>query len=80
MARPVSYNINDKPLESDISVANMPDGYQGEGFFATNLGKVVGLARQNSIWPLPSLLPAVVLNLWLPWPRITTWRALVRND
>jgi len=53
MARPVSYNINEKPLESDISVASMPDGYQGEGFFATNLSKVVGLARQNSIWPLP---------------------------
>jgi len=53
MARPVSYNINEKPLESDISVATMPEGYQGEGFFATNLSKVVGLARQNSIWPLP---------------------------
>lgn len=53
MARPVSYNINDKPLESDISVANMPDGYQGEGFFAMKLSDVVGLARKNSIWPLP---------------------------
>jgi NADH-quinone oxidoreductase subunit B len=31
----------------------MPDGHQGEGFFATNLSKVVGLARRNSIWPLP---------------------------
>ena len=53
MVRPVSYNINDKPLESDISVANMPDGYQGEGFFAMKLSDVVGLARKNSIWPLP---------------------------
>lgn len=53
MARPVSYNINDKPLERDISVANMPDGYQGEGFFAMKLSDVVGLARKNSIWPLP---------------------------
>ena len=25
----------------------------GEGFFATSLGKVIGLARKNSIWPLP---------------------------
>ncbi|MGZ3951782.1 MAG: NADH-quinone oxidoreductase subunit B, partial [Flavisolibacter sp.] len=53
MARPVSYNIKDKPLESDISVADMPDGYQGEGFFAAKLSDVVGLARKNSIWPLP---------------------------
>jgi len=53
MARPVSYNVNDKPLESDISIANMPEGYQGEGFFAMKLSDVVGLARRNSIWPLP---------------------------
>ncbi|MFM2388064.1 MAG: hypothetical protein RL660_2821 [Bacteroidota bacterium] len=31
----------------------MPEGYTGEGFFATSLDKVVGLARQNSLWPLP---------------------------
>src|SRR5690349_25032736 len=53
MARPVSYNINEKPLETDISVSSMPDGYQGEGFFAAKLSDVVGLARKNSIWPLP---------------------------
>jgi NADH-quinone oxidoreductase subunit B len=32
MARPVSYNVNEKPLESDISIAELPEGYQGEGF------------------------------------------------
>src|SRR5215204_3017829 len=53
MARPVSYNIKEKPLEKDISIASMPDGYQGEGFFASKLSDVVGLARRNSIWPLP---------------------------
>ncbi|MEI6946777.1 NADH-quinone oxidoreductase subunit B [Paraflavisolibacter sp. H34] len=53
MARPVSYNINEKPLVQDISLANMPEGYQGEGFFTTKLSDVVGLARKNSIWPLP---------------------------
>src|SRR4028118_1523659 len=53
MARPVSYNIKEKPLERDISVAEMPEGYQGEGFFAGKLSDVVGLARKNSIWPLP---------------------------
>ncbi len=51
--RPVSYNIKVKELESDISMAEMPDGHIGEGFFATNLNNVIGLARQNSIWPLP---------------------------
>ena len=25
----------------------------GEGFMATSFEKVVGLARKNSIWPLP---------------------------
>src|ERR1700752_4477771 len=53
MTRPVSYNINKKPLVSDISMAEMPDGHQGEGFMATNFDKVIGLARKNSIWPLP---------------------------
>jgi len=30
-----------------------PDGLHGEGFFATSLSKVIGLARSNSMWPLP---------------------------
>ena len=33
MARPVAYNVNEKPLVQDISVGEMPEGYQGEGFF-----------------------------------------------
>ena len=53
MDRPVSYNIHPKGLEKDISMAEMPEGSMGEGFFATTLDKVVGLARKNSIWPLP---------------------------
>ncbi len=53
MSRPVSYNITKKPLVSDISVGEMPNGHQGEGFFATSLDSVIGLARKNSIWPLP---------------------------
>ncbi len=35
MARPVSYNITEKPLEKDVSWVDMPEGYQGEGFFCT---------------------------------------------
>ena len=53
MARPVSYNINQKKLETDISMGSSPEGYSGEGFFATKLSDVIGLARKNSIWPLP---------------------------
>jgi NADH-quinone oxidoreductase subunit B len=53
MARPVSYNIHEKPLERDISIVDMPEGHQGEGFFASKLSDVVGLARKNSLWPLP---------------------------
>ncbi len=30
-----------------------PAGYAGEGYFATKLSDVVGLARANSLWPLP---------------------------
>src|SRR5258706_15592096 len=36
-----------------VIVSDKPDGLEGAGFFATNLEKVVGLARKNSIWPLP---------------------------
>lgn len=38
---------------SEIKLVEKPDGYEGAGFFATSLDKVVGLARKNSIWPLP---------------------------
>ena len=37
MARPVHIILRKKPLETDISIGEMPEGYQGEGFFATNL-------------------------------------------
>jgi len=49
MPRPVRFNIN-----ADVKlVKEGPEGYMGEGFFATGFDKVVGLARKNSIWPLP---------------------------
>ncbi|HSQ44452.1 MAG TPA: NADH-quinone oxidoreductase subunit B [Ginsengibacter sp.] len=53
MARPVQYNITDKKVEAPIALATAPEGLTGEGFFATKLSDVVGLARKNSIWPLP---------------------------
>src|SRR5688572_33498110 len=36
-----------------VKVSEAPDGLNGPGFFATRLDKAVGLARKNSIWPLP---------------------------
>ncbi|MEH6305008.1 NADH-quinone oxidoreductase subunit B [Olivibacter sp. CPCC 100613] len=38
---------------SDIKLAPAPPGVTGSGFFATTLDKAVGLARANSLWPLP---------------------------
>lgn len=46
MSRPVQFN-------NTIKFEGIPEGYMGEGFMATNFEKVVGLARKNSIWPLP---------------------------
>ncbi len=40
-------------MTTDIKIAEAPPGHTGEGFFATSLDKVIGLARSNSIWPLP---------------------------
>ncbi|HEU4719402.1 MAG TPA: NADH-quinone oxidoreductase subunit B [Bacteroidia bacterium] len=36
-----------------LEIAKSPLGMEGPGFFATSLEKAVGLARKNSIWPLP---------------------------
>src|SRR4249920_3236147 len=55
MSRPVRFNIH--PIEANtanaVGVAEAPEGYSGEGFFTTKLSDVVGLARKNSLWPLP---------------------------
>ncbi len=37
---------------SDIKIVQAPEGVQGEGYFATSIDKVVGLARSHSLWPL----------------------------
>jgi NADH-quinone oxidoreductase subunit B len=55
MARPVRFNIHPKEadIHDNIAISDMPEGSQGEGYFATSFEQVVGLARKNSIWPLP---------------------------
>lgn len=30
-----------------------PDGHSGSGFFATKVDQAIGMARKNSLWPLP---------------------------
>jgi len=39
-----------KPI---YSKGDPPEGYSAPGVFATTFDKVIGLARSNSIWPLP---------------------------
>lgn len=36
-----------------LEMAKSPEGVEGPGFFLTSMEKAVGLARKNSIWPLP---------------------------
>jgi len=38
---------------SDIKIGKAPEGSEGPGYFLTALDKVVGMARENSLWPLP---------------------------
>ncbi|OWY22713.1 NADH-quinone oxidoreductase subunit B [Sphingobacteriales bacterium UPWRP_1] len=35
------------------NIVSPPQGIEGSGFFATRFDEVIGLARKNSIWPLP---------------------------
>ncbi len=53
--RPVRFNIHPKEAVTStaISITEAPEGYTGDGFFTAKLSDVVGLARKNSIWPLP---------------------------
>lgn len=37
----------------EIKIAKTPPGIEGPGFMATQLDKVIGMARANSLWPLP---------------------------
>jgi NADH-quinone oxidoreductase subunit B len=39
--------------KSTIEVVSSPPGVEGPGFFATSIDKAVGMARANSLWPLP---------------------------
>lgn len=45
--------MSENTIQAPVKIVSEPEGYKGEGFFATSLNKVVGIARANSIWPLP---------------------------
>ena len=36
-----------------VNIVETPEGFSGKGFFATSFEHAVGLARKNSLWPLP---------------------------
>ncbi|ARK10462.1 NADH-quinone oxidoreductase subunit B [Fibrivirga algicola] len=40
-------------MSSSVKMVEAPTGHEGAGFFATSLDQVVGMARANSLWPLP---------------------------
>lgn len=42
--------MSNKP---NIDIVPAPEGYSGSGFFATKFDYAIGLARANSLWPLP---------------------------
>lgn len=46
---------NAKSMNTSVTIdpALKPEGYEGQGFFATRLENLVGMARKNSLWPLP---------------------------
>ncbi|MBK8441964.1 MAG: NADH-quinone oxidoreductase subunit B [Sphingobacteriales bacterium] len=35
------------------NIVEAPKGHSGQGFFATSFDEVIGIARANSLWPLP---------------------------
>ena len=55
MSRPVRFNTTPilATTADAVGAVEAPPGFTGEGFFTTQLSSVVGLARKNSIWPLP---------------------------
>jgi NADH-quinone oxidoreductase subunit B len=49
----VNHADNKTGLKFLMKTVEAPDGISGEGFFATTMSKAVGIARANSLWPLP---------------------------
>jgi NADH-quinone oxidoreductase subunit B len=41
------------PARPKPTIVEPPPGHMGTGFFTTSAEKAIGLARKNSLWPLP---------------------------
>lgn len=41
------------PEREKPTIVEAPPGHAGTGFFATSMDQAIGLARKNSLWPLP---------------------------
>jgi NADH-quinone oxidoreductase subunit B len=39
--------------DTEVKTVAAPPGIEGQGFFAGKMADIVGLARANSLWPLP---------------------------
>jgi NADH-quinone oxidoreductase subunit B len=39
--------------ENKVNIVEAPPGIEGQGFFATSFDSLIGMARANSLWPLP---------------------------
>jgi len=46
-------SIQPVPERDKPTIVQPPDGMAGSGFFATRVDQAIGLARKNSLWPLP---------------------------
>lgn len=42
-----------RPAMGKPTAVPAPPGYTGAGFMPTTLDSVIGLAKKNSLWPLP---------------------------
>jgi NADH-quinone oxidoreductase subunit B len=40
-------------MSKELTISKPLEGFEGPGFLATSLDKAIGLARANSMWPLP---------------------------
>lgn len=52
---------------SDIKLVDAPPGVEGQGFFATSLDKMVGLAKSIHYGLYHSRHHAAASNLWRQW-------------
>ena len=62
-----------------VDASEVPASYDGQGFQVTTLDKAVGLARANSLWPLPFATSCCGIELWVQWVLIMIWPVLARS-